>query len=149
MRTMMHLDKIILNLFVQSLLGLRHVRRRFMSKVLSIVWCVLALGLMAAAVDNLARFQDVGQVTFTAPVRVGTTLLQPGLYRVGQTVDGANHILIFQAVSGKGPGVRVKCELVELGKKAEQTRTVYALNAANERVLQELVLKGDTAKHVF
>jgi hypothetical protein len=45
--------------------------------------------------------------------------------------------------------VKAKCQLVQLGGKADQTRTVYALNSANERVRQELVFAGDTAKHVF
>jgi len=56
---------------------------------------------------------------------------------------------MFRAVGKKGPDVKVKYTLVQLGKKAEQTRTVYAVNAAKERVLQELVLEGDTEKHVF
>jgi len=120
-----------------------------MSKLLNIFCCVLALVFTAVAVDNMLGSQNVGQVAFTAPVRVGTALLQPGIYRVGHTMEGQNDILVFRAVGSKGPEVRVKCTLVQLGKKAEQTRTVYAVNAAKERVLQELVLEGDTAKHVF
>ncbi len=104
---------------------------------------------MAVAGDNMAATQEVGQVAFAAPIRVGTALLQPGLYQVRHAMEGETHILIFRAVGSKGPEVRVKCTLVQLGKKAEQTRTVYALNAANERVLQELVLAGDNQKHVF
>jgi len=107
-----------------------------MSKVLGVVWCVLALGLMAVAGENRVGFQDVGQVAFTAPVRVGTALLPPGLYQVRHIMEGETHILTFRAVGSRGPEVRVKCTLVQLGQKAEQTRTVYALNAANERVLQ-------------
>jgi hypothetical protein len=30
-----------------------------------------------------------------------------------------------------------------------RTETIYAVNASNERVLQELTFRGDTAKHVF
>ncbi len=120
-----------------------------MSKILCVFCCVLALVLMVAAADSMAVGQEVGQVAFTAPVRVGTALLQPGVYQVRHTMEGEAHVMIFRAAAGKGPEVRVKCILVQLGKKAEQTRTVYALNAANERVLQELVLAGDNQKHVF
>jgi hypothetical protein len=120
-----------------------------MSKVLGIFCCVLALVFTATAIDNMSGSQEVGQVAFTAPVRVGTALLQPGIYQVRHTMESENHILMFRPVGKKGPDVKVKCTLVQLGKKAEQTRTVYAMNAANERVLQELVLAGDTAKHVF
>ena len=45
--------------------------------------------------------------------------------------------------------VRVKCTLVPLGVKAEKDQKIFFLNAANERVLQEMVFKGDSAKHVF
>jgi hypothetical protein len=45
--------------------------------------------------------------------------------------------------------VKAKCQLVQLGKKADKTSTVYQVNAANERVLQELVFAGDRSKHVF
>jgi hypothetical protein len=57
--------------------------------------------------------------------------------------------MVFQSVNHKVQDVKAKCQLVQLGKKADQTRTVFELNARNERVLQELVFVGDTAKHVF
>ena len=44
---------------------------------------------------------------------------------------------------------KVTCTLVPLSQKAPENETIYELNAANERVLQSLVFKGDTAKHVF
>jgi len=90
-----------------------------MRRILGIVWCVLMLGLMAAATGNMAGSQEVGQVAFAAPVRVGTALLQPGIYRVSHTMEGENHILMFRAVGKKGPDVKVKYTLVQLGKKAE------------------------------
>jgi hypothetical protein len=43
----------------------------------------------------------------------------------------------------------VKCTLVPLPQKAAADQTIYQLNASNERVLQELVFRGDSAKHVF
>ena len=57
--------------------------------------------------------------------------------------------MVFQSANPKVQDVKAKCQLVQLSKKADQTRTVYQTNAANERVLQELVFAGDTAKHVF
>jgi hypothetical protein len=45
--------------------------------------------------------------------------------------------------------VRAKCTLVPLTAKASESQTIYVLNAANQRVLQELVFKGEDAKHVF
>jgi phage-related minor tail protein len=57
--------------------------------------------------------------------------------------------MIFKSVDHKVQDVKTKRQLAQLGKKAHQTRTVFELNARNERVLQELVFAGDTAKHVF
>jgi hypothetical protein len=37
---------------------------------------------------------------------------------------------------------------VPLERKAEQSQTVYQI-AGNDRIVQELVFRGDTAKHVF
>jgi len=118
-------------------------------KVLGIFLCVVALASIATASENSMGIHDVAQVTFVAPMRVGTALLPAGDYLVRHTMEGQEHVMVFQPVRGKTPEVKVKCTLVQLGKKADQTRTVYELNASNERVLQELVFRGDTAKHVF
>jgi len=118
-------------------------------KVLGVVVCALALVCVATAADKNLGIRDVGRVTFVAPVRVGTTLLPAGDYVVRHTMDGQEHIMVFQPARGKGPEVKVKCTLVPLTEKAAQTQQIYSLNAANERVLQELVFRGDTAKHVF
>ena len=40
-------------------------------------------------------------------------------------------------------------QLVQLGKKAEPTRTIFQLNARNERAFEELSFASDRAKHVF
>ena len=118
-------------------------------KFLTIFLCLVALGSIAIASDNSLGIRDTGRVTFVAPIRVGSTLLPAGEYVVHHTMEGQDHIMVFQPAAGKGPEAKVKCTLVQLEKKADQTRTVYELNASNERVLQELVFRGDTSKHVF
>lgn len=117
-------------------------------KILGIFVCVLALGAMAVAVDNMG-IRDVYRINFVAPVRVSGTLLPAGEYVVRHVMEGAEHVMVFEPARGKAPAVRAKCQLVQLGQKADHDRTVYEVNAANERVLQELVFRGDTAKHVF
>jgi hypothetical protein len=64
-------------------------------------------------------------------------------------MEGQEHVMVFQSVKHKVQDVKAKCQLVQLGKKADKTSTVYQVNAANERVLQELVFAGDRSKHVF
>jgi len=118
-------------------------------KVLGVVVCALALVCMATAADKSLGIRDVSRVTFVSPVRVGTALLPAGDYVVRHTMNGQEHIMVFQPARGKGPEVKVKCTLVPLTEKATETQQIYSLNAANERVLQELIFRGDTAKHVF
>jgi len=118
-------------------------------KVLGVTLCVLAMAGLAFAATNNPVVRDANRVTFAAPIRVGTSLLPAGEYMVRHTMEGQEHIMVFQPVKGEGPEVRAKCTLVPLTKKADRTTTSYQTNAANERVLQELVFAGETAKHVF
>jgi hypothetical protein len=122
-------------------------------KVVGILVCILALVSMAAAGgssnDRTMGIREVSRVTFVAPIRVGTALLPAGDYLVRHTMEGQDHVMVFESVKGKVPETKVKCNLVPLTQKAEQNRIIYQMNAANERVLQELVFRGDTAKHVF
>ena len=110
---------------------------------------LFALTLVATAGQNNLGISDVVHVTFAAPVRVGASLLPAGNYTVRHTMEGQEHVMVFQLAGSKADGIKAKCSLVQLGKKSEQTNLVYEVNASNERVLREMVFRGDTAKHVF
>jgi hypothetical protein len=117
-------------------------------KVLGIFMCVLALGTIAVAGPNSMGIRDVNNVTFAAPMRVGTVVLPAGDYVVRHTMEGQAHVMVFQRLHSRDE-FKVKCTLVPLPQKADKNQTIYELTAGNERVLQELVFKGDSAKHVF
>ena len=111
--------------------------------------CVFTLGAMASA-DNPMGIADKYQISFSEPVRVANTLLPKGNYEIRHVMEGADHIMVFQQLGTKKPAeVRAKCTLVPLGVKASQDQKMYTVNASNERVLHELVFKGDRSKHVF
>jgi hypothetical protein len=111
--------------------------------------CVIMLGAVSAA-ENQLGIADNYRVTFSEKVRVADTLLPVGNYEIRHVMEGSNHIMVFRQMGTKKPvEVRAKCTLIPLGAKADQDQRIYVLNAANERVLQELVFKGDHAKHVF
>ncbi len=118
------------------------------SKIMVLLVCVLGVVSLAMAGENLG-IRATGKISFASPVRVAGTLLPAGEYVVRHTMEGQEHVMVFQSVNHKVQDLKAKCQLVQLSKKADQTRTVYQMNAANERVLQELVFAGDTAKHVF
>jgi len=115
---------------------------------LGVVMCVVMLAVMAMAGANSMGVRDVSHVTFVAAVRVGTTVMPAGNYVVRHTMEGENHIMVFQNSKSKNQ-FKVKCTLVPLPKKADKDQTVYELTAGNERILQELVFEGDRSKHVF
>jgi hypothetical protein len=118
-------------------------------KVLCAFVCVVAFGSMAmAGSKNSMGIREVNNVTFVAPVRVGTVVLPAGEYVVRHVMEQQDHVMVFKSVQGKDE-VKVKCTLVPLAKKADRNEEIYKVNASNERVLQELVFRGDTSKHVF
>lgn len=117
-------------------------------KRIALLVCVLALVPFATAKNNLG-IHDTGRIVFHSPTRVAGNLLPAGEYVVRHTMEGQEHVMVFEAVNHKVQPIKAKCQLVQLAGKADQTRTVYEVNGANERVLQELVFAGDTAKHVF
>jgi hypothetical protein len=108
---------------------------------------LLVLSAVAVAANKLG-IHDVGRVTFTTPVRIGSNLLPPGEYVVRHTMEGQDHVMAFESVKSKEV-FKVKCSLEPLSHKADQDKTVYELTSTKEKILHELVFRGDTAKHVF
>jgi len=118
-------------------------------RILGMLVCALVMVAMASAGTKDLGIRDVYHVTFASPVHVGTVLLPAGDYTIRHEMEGQDHYMVFQKNGKKGADVKVKCTLVQLEHKAPRTETIYAVNASNERVLQELTFRGDTAKHVF
>jgi len=111
---------------------------------------VIILGVFAWAGTNSMGVADSYRISFTEPVRVADTLLPRGEYEIRHVMEGQEHIMVFhQLRTSKPVEVRAKCTLVPLTAKAPDSQKIYELNAANERVLHELIFKGDRAKHVF
>jgi hypothetical protein len=112
--------------------------------------CVLAMASVMLATQNQYGVADIRQVTFNEPIYVGNALLPAGQYEVKHTMQGETHIMVFKQLHVKSPAeAQVKCNLVPLEKKAEQTATFYTHNDQQKHVLSALEFKGDTAKHVF
>jgi hypothetical protein len=114
-----------------------------------ILMCVFVLGAFSAA-ENQMGIADKYKVSFTEKILVANTLLPKGDYEVRHVMEGPDHIMIFRQLGTHKPiQVRAKCTLVPLVAKASRDEEIYLINASNQRVLQQLVFKGDTAKHVF
>jgi hypothetical protein len=114
-----------------------------------VLMCVFMLGALAVA-ENQLGIAGTYRVSFSEKVRVADTLLPQGNYEIRHVMEGTDHIMVFRQLGTKKPvEVRAKCTMVPLSAKATDDQKIYILNAANERVLHELVFKGDHAKHVF
>lgn len=114
-----------------------------------VVISVLMVAVLASAGDKLG-IANTQRISFSGNVRIGDVLLPQGDYNVKHVMEGENHIMVFDKVgAGKAASFRVKCSLVPLGEKSKTTEKKYTLNAAKEQVLQEIVFRGDSAKHVF
>ena len=118
--------------------------------MLAIVVTICLLNVIAVAGQDQMGIADLYKVSFPMPVRVADTMLPAGNYEIRHQMDGENHFMVFHQLGVKKPAeVRAKCNLVPLPEKATENQKFYQLNAANERVLHELIFKGDRAKHVF
>jgi len=115
-------------------------------KLLSVLFFALTVVTMAA--ENKLGIRDVNHVKFDVATRIGSAVLPAGEYIVRHTMSGEEHVMVFSREGSKDE-FKVKCTLVPLEQKAQQSQTVYSVDAANQRVLQEMVFRGDTAKHVF
>lgn len=120
------------------------------SKMLVLVVIGVLMVAVLASAGNKMGVADTQRISFTGNVRIGDVVLPQGDYDVKHVMEGENHIMVFSRLGpGKPASFRVKCSLVPLGEKAKSTEKKYVLNAANEQVMQEIVFRGDSAKHVF
>jgi len=111
---------------------------------------ILCLASVLQAGTNKYGVADVRKVTLSAATRVGDVLLPQGDYEVRHVMEAENHIMLFKQLGSNKPAeARVKCNLVALKEKADQTQVIYESNGANERVLRTLRFRGDLAEHVF
>jgi hypothetical protein len=111
--------------------------------------CVLGVSVLASAGKNTMGVADQQRITFTGTVRIGDVLLPKGDYQIRHVMESENHIMVFHQLNSKSQDVRMKCSLQPLGQKADQTQKIYTVNSANEQVMQAIIFRGDTAKHVF
>jgi hypothetical protein len=107
-----------------------------------------AFSMMALAAENKMGIREVNRINFQTPIYIGATALPAGDYVVRHTMEGENHVMVFQIQNGSRQEFKVKCTLVPLEQKATQSQTIYEVKGS-DRLLQELVFRGDMAKHVF
>ncbi len=101
-----------------------------------------------------------GVLHLTTVVKVGEVALQPGMYQVQHVMDGSNHVIVFKEVGmqagyrhGNTPVgkevARVQCKVEPVSKKAGNTKITLRTNAAGEKEVSEILVAGETFKHIL
>jgi hypothetical protein len=120
-----------------------------MTKKIAVVAIIMMfiLGVAALAADNTFGAGKTRNITFNNDVKVGDKVLAAGEYKVLHLMNGTEHMLVFKSMTNEEK-IRVKCNMVDLGKKADVTMSEYN-TVGNERVLTALIFRGDTYKHAL
>ena len=123
-------------------------QKRITVFLLALFVVLLCSAVLLPAKDNPMGIKDKQDIMLSAPTLVGGTVLPAGDYKVTHEMQGQTHIMIFKQSHGTAE-VKTKCTLVPLNEKAQDTRQLYETNAKNQKVLMEMIFRGDTAKHVL
>ena len=123
-------------------------RKRITVFLLTLFVVLLCNAVLLPAKDIPMGIKGKQDITLSAPTLVGGTVLPAGDYKVTHEMQGQTHIMTFKQSHGTAE-VKTKCTLVPLNEKAQDTRQLYETNAENQKVLMEMIFRGDTAKHVL
>jgi len=125
---------------------------------------VLTFSLAASASDDKKPDFTIGKkgtIHFNVPVKVGATLLQPGMYEIQHAVEGGDHFITFKDVTmpagyrhgntpvAKEASARIKCRVESVDKKVRTTKITLRTNAAGQKEVAEVQVAAEAFKHVF
>ncbi len=121
-------------------------------KVTVVALIILSFSSLSFATD-LTQYgvAEKREVTFFDAVKISGTVVPAGKYQVLHTMAGEDHVMVFKQLGvskDKQVEVKAKCSLKKLDKKADQSLIGYTTQN-NEKVLNMLQFKGDTAQHLF
>jgi hypothetical protein len=106
---------------------------------------VMGVTLAAQTHDNMKEKKVSDTVTFSTDVRVGTTVLAPGEYRISCDRE----TIAFMRLKDRKNVAEVKCTGQELTRKSDETVVNTALDSNGVRYLKTLLLRGSTIEHTF
>lgn len=102
-----------------------------------------------------------GVIHFNVPVKAGSEVLQPGMYQLQHGVEGSEHFVSFKAMSmpagyrhgntpvAKEASARIKCTVQPVEQKVKRTSITLRTNAAGEKEVAEVLVAGESFKHVL
>ena len=108
--------------------------------------------------QDMTRLGKKGEATFDSAVRVGDQLLEKGTYKIQHVMEGEDHVIVFRRMVRNSPYgdlitgkevARVKCRVEPLGEKAKHDGMRFGTNAAGEKTVEEVHVRGENVKHLF
>lgn len=145
-----------------------------MNTIIKLAFLLLTIGtlsFMAVAQDHQAHAQhkasgkDViigkkGEVHFTSQVKVGETVLKPGMYQVQHLEEGSDHVIIFKEMGmqagykhGNTPVgnevAKIKCKVEPVTKAVNNTKITLRTSGAGEKEIAEIQVAGEKFKHLL
>lgn len=144
------------------------VKTLITSALLLLVTTMLSLPVLAqdhqshhqTASGDTLKVGKKGEVHFTSPVKVGDTVLKPGMYQVQHVEEGSDHVIVFREMSmpagyrmnntpvGKEVA-RIKCKIEPVAKKVSNTAITFRTNAAGEKEITEIQVAGEAFRHLL
>lgn len=125
--------------------------------LLALLLGIFVIPLFAQGNQGMTDLGKKGEITFDQPVRVGDQLLKEGTYQIQHVMEGADHVIVFRKMSRNYyrqliPGkevARVKCRVESLGEKAKHGGLRFGTNAAGEKTVEEVHVRGENVTHLF
>lgn len=115
-----------------------------MRKTALLLLTLLGLGMMVWA-EGPTGFKGTKTVVLTEQTKVGAQVLPAGEYKVAHVMEGSEHVLIFK--KGKQE-YRAKCNMEPLNEKATADQ-IWFDSEGGQRLMQAMVFRGDTVRHVI
>ena len=146
---------------------MKNTMTRTIKTITTIAFLTVTFALLNLAVAAQTHHQKAeviigkkGQVHFTQNVKVGTTVLKPGMYQVQHVMEGSDHVVIFKEVGmqagykhGNTPVgkevARVNCKVEPITKAENNTKITLRTNAAGEKEVAEVQVAGEKFKHLL
>jgi hypothetical protein len=123
-------------------------------------------GLPAASAQEQKSAPDFtvgnkGEIHLNVKVKAGSVVLEPGMYQVQHALEGTNHFISFKAVQmpagyrhgntrvAREASARIECSVEPVEKKLTRTTITLRTNAAGEKEIAEVLIAGESFKHVL
>jgi hypothetical protein len=127
---------------------------------------VMGSGLAAVSAQERKGTPDFtlgkkGEIHLNVKVRAGSVVLEPGMYQLQHAMEGTKHFVSFKAVQmpagyrhgntrvASEASARIECRVEPVEKKVSRTTITLRTNGAGEKEIAEVLIAGESFKHVL